>query len=279
METNKLQISTGLSPNLTNSEYEIVLASKESQIKALSDLQIANKISEVISFAIISLNGFKLGESERELMENQILYLLKSSFQTMTLSEFQKAVFMGTMGNFKNRPEDIIFLSVSNISQWLNKYKSEIKTEAMKKQIQFEAKNNEVDIEAKKKESENITLNNLVIEFNSFLEGKPVYDPVNVLYDFLDTRGMVHITNERKIAIFKECKEKYKSDHKNASSIADHVANRKILQEIENGSDRITAIIKMKAKQKALIEVFQDIKESNMSMNDYLELNGFDTQK
>ena len=31
----------------------------------------------------------------------------------------------------------------------------------------------------------------------------------------------------------------------------------------------------MKAKQKALLEVFEDIKSQNMTMDDYLELNGF----
>lgn len=275
METNKLQLTNKLSPTLTNSEIEIVLASKLGQIQFFKDIEIAKKVSEVVSIALVSLNGFKMEAKERVLIEEQIIFLLKSDFKYLTLEEFKKAVFMGTMGNFKNKPEDIVFLSVSNISQWLTKYKSQIKPDAMKKQIQFEEKSIEVDIEEKRKESEIINKANLIMEFNNFINNIPVYDPVNILYDFMDKRGMVNIENDRKIEIFNECMEKYTDQHKKSGSIADHMINRKVLAEIEKGSDRITAIIKMKAKQKALLEVFEDIKSQNMTMDDFLELNGF----
>lgn len=275
MEQNKIIKLPDLSPSLSKQESEIVLISREAQIKAHKDIEISKKVSEVISLAIVALNGFKMDTKERSLIEEQVVFLLKNSFPFLTLGEFQKAVYLGSLGNFKNKPNDIVFLSVSNINQWLMKYKMEVKRDVMKKQIDFEAKQNEVNIEEEKKKSEILNKSTLISEFNNFLEGKPVYDPVNLLYDFMDKREMVHIENDRKIEIFEECKEKYTEHHKKSGSIADHMMNRKILQEIEMGSERITAIIKMLAKQKALLEVFQDIKDSGMQMEDYLELNGF----
>lgn len=274
MEQNKIQISNKLSPELTTLDTEVVLASKGGQIQACKDIQIANVVSEVISVAIVSVNAFKIEIKERELIEGQVLVLLKTQFKHLTLEEFKKAVYMGTMGNLKNSPEDIVFLSVSNISQWLTKYKSMVKPDVMKKQLRFEASQNEIDIEVRKNELEILNIKSLITEFNNHKNGEPIYDPVNLLYDFMDKRGMVSIENDRKIEIFNECKEQYTAKHKIAGSIADQLENRKILQEIESGSDKITAVIKMKSKQKALIEVFKDIISQKMTMEDFLELNG-----
>lgn len=275
METNRLIGNINFCPSLTKEEQDIILASRERQIKSITSKEIASKVTEVITNALIVLNGFKIDLKERALMELQIVKDLQESFKFFTLKEFEKAVYYGSRGYYKNKPDDIIFLSVSNIHQWVNAYRENTKSKIMKKQIDFDAKNEIIDIEKKKKEAEIITKNYLIEEFNKFLEGKPIYDPVNALYDFLDMREMVHISKERKIEIFKDCKEKYKAEHSISGSLADYAINRKILQEIEHGTDRINAVIKIKAKQKALIEVFKDIKESGMSMSDYLEINGF----
>jgi hypothetical protein len=263
-----------LSPSLTNQEAKVVLSARGERIKDLKKKVVANKITELFGAALVVINhSNKIGSEDRIAMEQVIVADLFEKFGNFTLKEVENAFWMGTRGELKNRPEDIVFMSIAQVYQWLNNYRITVKRESMKKQVDFEAKKEYESVEEKKKNALLIVRNDLIKAYNDFKQGLPIYDPINVLYDHLDKLGLVMISNVRKKEIYNRCLEEFTAKHKNINSIEDYAASKKILEEIEKGSSMVQAKVKILAKQKAIQIVFNDINELGLTMEEYLEKN------
>lgn len=259
-----------LSPLLTNDEKAIVIASRETKIKHLKDVELANKVSELISVTIVVLGHSNKEIDNRVVLEAKIVKDIQTSFSNLTLKEIERAFYLGARGAFKNSPDEGLYISVSNIYTWLVKYQIDVRREAMKKQIEFYNKQEKDNAEQKILEALTLNIKGVKEEYEKFLNGYPIYDPLNVLYDFLDGQGLIRLSIARKKEIFEKVKEKYKSDHLKSNSKHDHNNNKKVLREIEQDTDKVKSIYKMLAKQEALKITFNDIKESGMTIDDYL---------
>jgi hypothetical protein len=266
----ELQIVKNLAPSLTAQETQIVIASKGKQIKDIGKLEVANKVMEYFGAALLVLNHSKMDVKDRGIMQQQIVADLYDRFSFFTLKEVENAFYMGSRGLLKSKPEEVVFMSIAQVYQWLYMYRVQVKREAMKKQIEFEAKQEEQDKEKKISENVRMTLQMIREQYELYLEGKEPHDPINVLYDFMDKRGLVKLSDDRKKEIYKQATELYKNTLPR-STVADFMHSRKILSEMEQGTSRIKATLKGKAKELALKEVFQDIKESGMTIEEYFE--------
>jgi hypothetical protein len=166
-------------------------------------------------------------------------------------------------------------ISVKGINGWMKKFTSITKAEVMKKNRILEEKKEkemeEQNIEEKKRESERIVREDLISSYAIFKDGGEVRDPLNVLYDYLDKNGLVKLSNERKKIIYDQAMNDYKRKHSNPMDIGDYLASKKILSEIEQGSSRVQAMVKVLAKQKALRVIFEDMKELDLTMEEYLK--------
>lgn len=267
---NELIIKDDLCPRLSPEERTIILASRESKVKELKPIEVANKISELVTIALITLGHAKNEFPDRSIVEKAIVKDILTSFTTLTLKEIENAFYMGARGSFKNKPDDFVFLSISTVYTWLVKYQIDIRREAMKKQIQYYKEQDIINKDEKIKEARELNIKSLKEEYDKFLNGHPIYDPLNVLYNFLDSEGFVNLSISRKNEIYQRVKEKYKHAHSKSNSKFEHNQNKKILQEIEHGTDKVKAIYKMMAKYEALTIVFQDLKDLGMTMDEFL---------
>lgn len=271
MGTNSLIISKDLSPALTNQEQGIILAAREPKIKDMKKAEVANKITDLVGMAFVILNQSKMEKEDRVTLQNQIVKDLYEKFQFFTLKEVENAFYLGTRGELKTKPDEIVFMSIAQIYQWLNNYRTNVKRAAMKKQIDFEAKSEEIEIEEKKRLAEEFMKGEVVRSFNDYHSSNGIYDPLAVVYDYLDKKGFVKLSNSRKKEIYNQCFEKYKAEHEGGNTIAEYALNKKILSEIEAGSSRIQAIVKLRAKNKALEIIYNDIKEMGLTIEEYME--------
>lgn len=262
---------------LTKREADIVLASRGIRIFHMDNKELWNLITTVITMALFDL-GHKMEEKDRDLLQERLMQDLIKYFGKYTDQEFRKAVELGVRGEFKSKEDDVVFVNLKSINEWMKKYGNGLKVEAMKKNRILEEKKEkemeEQNIEEKKKQSELIIIEDLKASYATFKAGGLIRDPLNVLYDYLDRQGLVKLSNDRKKKIYDQAFEEFKSWHTEGSSVSEYMANKKIMAEIEQGSSRVQALVKALAKQKALKVIFQDMKELDLSMEDYL--NGVD---
>lgn len=259
---------------LTKAEADIVLASKSTRIFHMETKDLWNLITTVITMALFDL-GHKMEQKDRDLLQERLMQDLVKYFGKYTDQEFRKAVELGVRGEFKTKPEDVIFINLKSINEWFRKFINVTKADVMKKnRILEEKKEKEMEDlrkEEKIKESEQIARQDLINAYATFKDGGAIRDPLNVLYDYLDKQGLVKLSNERKKKIYGQAMEDYKRQHLNHTDIGDYLANKKILAEIEQGSSRVQALVKVLAKQKALKVIFEDMKELDLTMEDYLK--------
>lgn len=255
-------------------EADIVLASKSTRLFHMEEKELKNLILTTMTMALFDL-GQSMATSDRQVLESRLKDDLIKYYGKYTDQEFRKAVELGVRGEFKVKPEDVIFISVKGINDWLKKYGNGLKVEAMKKnRILDEKKEKEMEeqnIEEKKKESERIIIEDLKSSYIIFKDGGAVNDPLNVLYDYLDKNGLVRLSLDRKKKIYDQAFDDYKRRHTDGNSITEYLANKKIQVEIEQGSSRVQAMVKVLAKQKALKVIFQDMKELDLTMEEYLK--------
>lgn len=276
MEINESLILTktssgDLSPSLTSQEARIVLSSQGSKIKDLKKKDVANKVTDLFGSALVVMNhSNKIGKEDRLAMEQVIVNDLFEKFQFYTLKEVENSFWMGSRGQLKNKPDEVVYMSIAQIYQWLTNYRTVIKREALRKQMQFEEKKEHENIKEKIKQSEIIWRQETINEYNNFLEGKEVRDPVSDIYDRLDKLGLIKLSNERKREIYNKCLSDFRQKHERGNSISDYAENKKILHDMDKGASYIQSKIKILAKQKALLITFQDIKESGLTIEDYL---------
>lgn len=265
----RIEVNQGLTPT----EASIVLASQGERVGQMSDKDLKNLITTALTMALFDL-GQSMQTQDRQLLESRLKGDLKSYFGKFTGEEVRKAIELGVRGNFKSRPDDIIFISVKGINEWLNKYRDQVKIEVMKKNYQLEVKREKETEEANKEEKikvlDELTKKDLIDCYNHFKEGGGVFDPVGVLYDWMDNRGLIRLSNDRKKQIYQKCWDEYKAGLEKGNSIAEHFENKKILQEMEKGSSRIQAKVKILSKLVALKITFQDINESGLTIEEYI---------
>jgi hypothetical protein len=264
-----------LSQALTAFEQSVVLAAAEPRIKALERLKINKKVTDVVSRAFMTLGANALQEPERVALEKLIYDDLKLSYPNLTLKEFEIAVYKGSMGEFKKKPDEVLFISPEKIHSWIKCYLSDIKKEAVAKQRAFEAEQDKVKVktEAEIKEIELAFLSHCVIApwKNFKTVGVPVQDPVNAIYNALDKLGLIPFTDERKREIYKQAEEQFRVQAKSVSSVSEAREANKLIAKLERGDSSIQSRVKCLAKQIALEIYLNDLNEMEVDLEELIK--------
>lgn len=275
---------------LSDLEKSVINAQQAKKVIEASERDLKNAITSGVTSAMFNLGvkaptdkeQFEAALNERKILESRILIDIKFHFKGLTTEDIKNAFELGSKGEFKSKPEDVLFLSPEKIFSWLKAYKAQVKEPVLKKKLildQKQSKQREYSEEERQKmikEAEVININRLKEEYEKFLQGGKPDDPVNVLYDFLDKKGLVRLSNARKREIWVQARQEYVSGHSSSNTIGEYFENKKILDEVEKGTDRIEAILKSRAKQKALAVIFQDIKDLEITIDEYLSDSGTD---
>jgi hypothetical protein len=252
-----------LSEKLTDFERSVVLAAEEPRIKALDKAVIGPKVTDVVSRAFMTLGSKSLEYAERKALEKLIYDDLKISFPNLTLKEFEIAVYKGSMGEFRKKPDEVIFISPEKVHSWIKAYKDEIKKEVIAKQWAFEAEQDKAKEPTPEelKERELAFINYCIIGpwKNLKSSGVKIQDPINAIYNTLDKLKLIPFTDQRKREIYKMAEDQFLADTKKVSSVSEARESNRILAQFERGDSTIQSKIKCRAKQIALEIYLNDL--------------------
>lgn len=258
------QLSGKICPTLTTQEASIVLASRGAKIKDIKKKEIANVITDLVGASFVVLNQQKMLPEDRLILEQQVVGDITRDFQNLSLEDIKEAFHLGVRGQFKSKPEDVVFISVATIYSWLRSYKEGMRREAMKKQIEFlnkKEKETKELTDQEKEEKAKEFLKYCIQAFEEYKTSKSIYDPVNAIYYALEGAGVIRFTKERKDKIYAQAIEHLK--------ITEDKSFRVLL---ERGAKEAKTRAKVLAAQMALKIFFDELIEMEMELKDLIEI-------
>jgi hypothetical protein len=271
---NNLPVKIDELHGLTKTEQAIVKARQSPRVGDIPEKDLKNIITTIITMALFDL-GHKMDLKDRQVLESRLKDGILKRFHKNTGEEIRQAIELGVRGEYKSKPEDVVFITVSNIEGWIKAFNSKTKVEVIKKfNILEEKREKEAEVEDKErriKEAEQIRVQDLISAYNDVNTGRSPYDPAGILFDHLDKRGLIKLSEQRIDNLVDESIKEYKQSIVQANSVSEYLQAKKIKAEMERGSKRIEAIVGLIYKKKALKEVIKDIIESGLTMEEYLE--------
>lgn len=247
------------SPKLQQHEKDFIVAGTGKKIKDLTKVEICTKLADVLTKTI-----FDSGQSADKLKLtgtiNSVYPDLKRYFTTLTLSDLEHAFHLGVRKEFG----EYMGINPVTIFNWLRQYvQSAKRNEAKKKQAEYlESLNKPKPIS--EIEKENIMQTATLKAFEDVKKGVEFNDIGNSIYDYLNKKGMIPFTKERKETIMKiaqkNVKERLVNNLHTSKSLAEKNSIKNALSTIEKeaGNDVV-----VEAKKIALVEYFKELIEMN----------------
>lgn len=263
-EISKIQ-QAELSPLLSAQERSIVIASKAKKISEMGKREVANVVVELVGQSFVIINQPKMSSQDREIMQDFIIHDLFAKFSHLTIEEFKQAFHMGLRGEFKVKPDDVIFMSVSIVYGWMKSFCETVKREAMKKQRQFDMKkekDEEPTDEQKQAKIKVFLENDVLVCFNYYKAYKAIADTYGAIYQILDNRGFIKISNDRKKEIYQQADKLIRREFTH---------DREFIKDLNAGKEESIERVKIKARQMALKVYFDDLIEMEIELEDEIK--------
>jgi hypothetical protein len=130
MENQLVKSDTGIQ----FSSNPIMIALQGRKIKDTTDKELAGVVSDSIEKAVADLGLRDKNDDDLDLLKISVFNECRSSFGTLTLDEFKHYIHSGIRGKYKTKDE-IIFLSVINISKWLYAGMTDVTRQDARKQL------------------------------------------------------------------------------------------------------------------------------------------------
>lgn len=196
MEQRKIDIP--IAKNLDQQEREIILARNGERIRMMPESSVGRELSILITKTHIAC-GQPINEGVVSLGMTMLLEDIIKYFGTLTMSEITQAFRLGTMGEFG----EWFGLNNKTYLQWCKGYMGwQKRTEANKKQMVYNAELNKPK-ELTQDEKDKIIADGVLIVFEEFKKTGFIYDAGNVTYNYLDSKGLIPFTVDRKKEIVK----------------------------------------------------------------------------
>ncbi len=251
-------------------EKKIIESMFALKVMEATDDQLKDAVSSSVTNAMYNLGvktplygtpEFDNAIQERMILESRIRIDLKMHFQILTIEEIKNAFDLGSKGEFRTKPDEVLYLSPEKIYGWFKAYKFGVKREASKKLvevIQREEKAKEITEEQKEK----IVMIGLLSSFEAFKNTGEVTDYGNVKYDKLDQLGLIRFTVERKKEIYSLAEQHLKASKQD---------DRDFMKGLKEMRSETQNLIKAEAKQMALTIFFKDLVEMEVELKDLIE--------
>ena len=241
-------------------EREIVKACCEKNICQLDYAEFLFKMNGLIAKTHIQC-GFAIDKEAVAFILRDLCDELKKYFSLMTFSEIEIAFRNG----WKNTEKDFYGLNEKTYLSWVNAY-SQSESRLKAKKMLLEAKENSKMQPAEKTEAEkeeDVRIATLQ-KFSKFKEGLVFFDWGNPSYNFLEKKGLINFSLERKKTIKKMVEEKRKAHAINEKRINEsiEIVVKKALEEDAVISD---------CKREALNIYFKELVEMEIELIDLLE--------
>lgn len=195
--------------DLTKEQKAILAAYTAPKIATVSDIELDAFILRQINQALVLLghsNTLK-NTDEQASMSDAFTELIKGKFSFLTLEDIALVFKMGIQGEFKLKPEEVVMISITQISQWLKYYHKKTRAEVI---AQLKP------AEAPKGKPEGY---NPETDFNALLQkvkaGDPVTDTEWVCqtgqhYERLNNSNAFNLSTQQRQVIYQEEREKRK---------------------------------------------------------------------
>lgn len=267
-------IKRELCPALTESEKRVVMATSLPKVKDQPKTRLEAAITSMVTSVIIILgHNAKFSDQERKLIEREIVNDIFTNFSGLTYDELRLVFSLGARGEYKTKPDEVVYFSVASVYNWLKSYISKTKREAMQKQARFEQdqfKPKEITEEEKKKIADDFFRDCILNPYKIYLEtGEYLFDNRgNVIYNTLDKMGVIPFSKERKKEIFERAKnlilihlQQYPGP--DAKNKYNHIMNKK-----GEGHELVVS----KAKELALTDFLRELREQQMDLEEFIEM-------
>lgn len=239
--------------NLSPQEKEIIQALNEPKIKDIAIEELIKNMFVLIGKTHLNC-GFEVDKNQVGLTIDELCSDLKKYNSTLTFSEIQIAFNNG----YKKKYGEFYGLNNATYFGWVNAYTwSESRLKA-KKTIENGKKIEEVKLTEQEKEE--IVKNGVLKMFEDFKKGLDIFDSGNVVYDYLDKKGHITFTKERKLEIYKSVEERIKNATLMTKERTQSI-EKLLLSALEPNK------LKSEAKREALKQYFADLVEMNEELN------------
>lgn len=247
-----LQLNVDTLPNLTVAEKEIALACQGEKIKDIDIRAITLFMIGLIGKTFLNTGGDF--DKNKEMIDSTVDELaadLKKYNGTLTLPEIEIAFKNG----WKKEYGEYFGLNNATYFGWVNAYTWNEKRLRAKKAIENAKESNKVaQPKLSEEEKEEILKKGALKMFADFKAGGSILDAGNITYNFLEAKGLINFSKERKVEILERTKEQMKADaisQKNRTESIDSVLKKVMVDEI----------IKANAKRNALTLFFSELIE------------------
>jgi hypothetical protein len=254
MQLNKLiGQGVGLAKSLTPSEQEIVLASQSKRIADMDKTEVQYTVTDLVTTMYVVL-GQSANVEDKFILISQVVEDLYKRFSFYTIEEVRNVFYLGPRGEFKTKPDEVLYPTIEKINSWLKAYRETVRKEAVGKQLRFE-QDNIPKIELSDSEKLKIEIECTI----KLLEDSKVETGFNLseiqsgaVYNTLDKLELIPFTVDRKKEIYKEAEELYRKKHSAGRDLVEIQFNKKIIAALNAGDTTKTGEIRMLAKYLAL---------------------------
>lgn len=267
-------IKKELCPALTEGEKRIVMATSLPKIKDQPKERLDACITGMVTSVIIILgHNAKFSDSERKLIEREIVNDIFTNFGGLTYDELRIVFSLGARGEYKTKPDEVVYFSVASVYNWLKSYISKTKREAMQKQARFEQdqfKPKEPSEEEKKRLGDFFLQEYILKPYKHYLAtGEYHFDNRgNVIYNTLDKLGVIPFNVQRKKQIFERAKQMILAQMEQFPG----PDTRNRMNHIKEGAGAGHEEVVSKAKDLALSDFLREMKEQEMDLEEWIEM-------
>ena len=228
-------------------------------MKHSDDNEIKAALSRGINSAIFSMGHPSKGVPELTLMINMLLSDVKFLGSTLTLGE----LLLMCQNGSKEAYGQNFGVNVATVNKWMMGMISDMKRQAAKKSL-YEAS---IPKEETLKEVSEEEFTRLSIEaFNKFKTTGVYEDWGNIIYLFLERKGLLNYSNERKAEILQIVKNRELTRLSAPLSMEEKRGFDRLKDQLLSGS----MDLKGKCRREALLIYFKELVEMDMSLEDLL---------
>ncbi|RNI26598.1 hypothetical protein [Rufibacter latericius] len=251
---------------LKKQEQEILLCSlKGTKVNMMTDRQLDTLVASVIGTGLLQLGHKNQLETktETEIFFNSIAALLREKWGQMTEQEVRLVFKMGVRGDFKADAKEVVFLNEPNINGWFKAYKYQLKAEAhlQKQKLLMEVGRETHPRQMSMEETFELNLRRLEAEMERLSQPGEIYrefDLGNVLLSWLESLGVINLTDAEKLDILNAERKLVLAEKKMESIELTHRLSYKLFQAaLETGSHASGNKYEQEAKNRARKEVFK----------------------
>lgn len=235
----------------------MAIAAMQPRISTLKFSAFVVKMDELIIKTFAKTN-FKIEPEIHNATIDELCYDLQKYNGTLTFEEIELAFKNG----YKKVYGDFFGLSNATYFGWVNAYTWHFNRLNAKKAIEI-ANKPQPKPEISEEEKQKQVLGGVLRTFEDFKKGANILDPGNCSYNFLDKKGLIKFTKERKNKFIAVAKEKLIQDaltKKGIKSIS------KVIQSVTSEK----SVIISNAKREALKTYFSDLIEMKQELKDEL---------